>query len=588
MEPNAAPPGVHRRPALGGAVALLYLALAGLLTAGGWRDPSGRLLGAPQDAIQHIWFLRWVPYAIAHGQDPLLTRFLDHPGPINLMWNNATPLLALVAAPVTLAAGPVAAYLALLTLALTVSAWAAYLLAARLVRSRAAAVAAGLTYGFSPYVLAQAIGSHLPLVTIPVPPLLVLGLHELLVRRRSRPATVGVGLGLLLAAQLLTNEELLLTEVLMGAVTLCVLAALHPGAIGRSLRTLLSAARAACLTFAACAALPLLVQFAGPARLGAGPVQPSGRYVADLLGFVVPTAILHFAPAAAVALTHRFTANLSEWDAYLGLPLVAVMGLAPLAIRRRWAWAAAASGLVAGVLALGPVLHVGGRAVGISLPWGWLARFPGFRDALPDRLTVYVFLVAALLLAGLLDRCRERWPGWAGWLGFSAVAAAALLPLLPRGALPSQPTRVPAFFRSAAVDRLAPGMVALVAPIARGPDDRAMLWQAASGMRFALTSGYALHPGLHHAAVPNPPATPLTSVLDALQAGDPLRLPPLALRVLRYRLQDLHTGAVVVGPMRGRARVVRLLTRLLERPPTHSDGVDLWLAVGRPATRGTG
>lgn len=579
---------VPRSPLRGAAVLAAYLLLSALLTIGAWRDPGGRLVGTAQDAIQHVWFLSWLPFALAHGRDPLLTRYLDHPGPVNLMWNNATPLLALLAAPLTVTLGAVVAYAALLTGAVVASAFSAYLLAARLVRHRMAAVVAGLAYGFSPYVVAQATGAHLPLVTICGPPLLALCVHELVARRRARPGRVGLAAGVVLAAQLLTSEELLLTEALMGLLLCAWLALTHPGAVRRGAGRCLGAAPVAVVTFAVLAALPLLVQLDGPARLGQGPVQPSGRYVADLLGLVVPTAVLHFAPAGAVHLTTRFTANLSEWDAYLGVPLLALALAAPLILRRGWAWAAAAVGAAALVLALGPVLHVGGRPVGVPLPWSWLGRLPGYRDVLPDRLTVYAFLAAALLLAGLCDRCRHlparRW-GWAASLG---LAAAALLPLLPRGPLVSEAARVPAFFRTAAVHRWAPGRVVEVVPVAWGPDDQAMLWQAASGMRFALPTGYILHPGPHGAAIADPPGSPLSSVLRAAQAGDPTRLPPLALRRLRRQLAGLRAEAVVVGPMRGRAAAAALVTRLLGRPPLSRGGVLVWMPAGEPPARPAG
>ncbi len=576
--------GIARRPVATAAVLLGYLALAALLTAGAWRDPTGRLLGGAQDAIQHIWFLAWLPYALGHGLDPLLTRFLDHPGPVNLMWNNATPLLAALAAPITLTAGPIAAYAALLTAAVAGSAFAAYLLAARLVQHRAAAIVAGLAYGFSPYVVAQATGAHLPLATVPGPPLLGLALHELAARRRTDPRLVGLGVGLLLWAQLLTNEELLLTQTLMGIVALALVAAFHPTRLRQGACALRRAATPALGTFVVLAALPLWIQLAGPGRLGGGAVQPPGRYVTDLLGLVVPTQILHFAPPGAIGLTRHFTANLSEWDGYLGIPLLALAAAAPFLIRRRWAWVAAGVGVVALACSLGPALHVGGRTWGIPLPWTVLGRLPGLRDVLPDRLTVYAFLAAALLLAGVLDRVLAHRPRPAAWAAGLGVAGAALVPLVPRGPLPSEPARVPAFFTTAAVDRLPPGQVAVVAPAAWGPDDVAMLWQAASAMRFTQPFGYVLHPGPHGGAAADPPRTMLVAVLHQLQAQDPPRLPPLALRRLRRELVHLRVRAVVVGPMPGRGQTEALLARLLGRPPLRVGGVDLW-TIGRQGTR---
>lgn len=46
----------------------------------------------------------------------------------------------------------------------------------------------------------------------------------------------------------------------------------------------------------------------------------------DLTNFVVPTRLQRFAPPAAVAISDRFTGNGTEWDGYLGLPLLMLLG----------------------------------------------------------------------------------------------------------------------------------------------------------------------------------------------------------------------------------------------------------------------
>jgi hypothetical protein len=70
-----------------------------------------------------LWFLRWTPYALLEGQNPLLGTHLNVPDGVNLMWNTSPPLPAALMTPVTeLLALPVTVT-TLYTLALALSAW---------------------------------------------------------------------------------------------------------------------------------------------------------------------------------------------------------------------------------------------------------------------------------------------------------------------------------------------------------------------------------------------------------------------------------------------------------------------------------
>jgi hypothetical protein len=39
-----------------------------------------------------MWFLRWMPFALEHGYDLLVTHHLNYPDGVNLMWNTSLPL----------------------------------------------------------------------------------------------------------------------------------------------------------------------------------------------------------------------------------------------------------------------------------------------------------------------------------------------------------------------------------------------------------------------------------------------------------------------------------------------------------------
>ncbi len=178
------------------------------------------------DPAQMSWFLAWTPFALRHGLNPLFSNYIDFPLGVNLASNTSVPLLGLAASPVTLALGPVASFNLLLRLALAGSATSMFLVARRWVRWWPAAFAAGLLYGFGSYMTFE--GSvHLDLAFLVIPPLLLWCLDELFVTQERSPVNVGVALGLLSAAQLLIDPEVLADCALMAAIGLILLGLTH-------------------------------------------------------------------------------------------------------------------------------------------------------------------------------------------------------------------------------------------------------------------------------------------------------------------------------------------------------------------------
>jgi hypothetical protein len=195
-----------RSPALG--TLLVFLVLAFWHFRSTWAAPREATIGGHGDPWLFVWFLKWDQLALAQAHSPLLSHDLNVPAGVNLMWNTSVILPGVLFAGVTATLGPVFTYNLLVTLALPLSAWAAYLVFRRYVTNQLAAGVGGLVYGFSPYMLAHAMG-HLHLILAITPPLMLALLDEILVRQRASALWLGVALGALAAAQLLTAEELL-------------------------------------------------------------------------------------------------------------------------------------------------------------------------------------------------------------------------------------------------------------------------------------------------------------------------------------------------------------------------------------------
>jgi len=151
--------------------------------------------------------------------------------------------------------------------------------------------AAGLVYGFSPALIAQALGHPHVMVAIFPPIALILG-HEILVRRRLHPGMAGALAGASAAAQLMTGEELLAMTLLVAAIGAALLALMHRKEVGAALPYVAKATGVALAVFAVIAAHPLWFQFFGPQR-ASGSLQPPDVYVSDLLAFIVPSNFIH-------------------------------------------------------------------------------------------------------------------------------------------------------------------------------------------------------------------------------------------------------------------------------------------------------
>jgi hypothetical protein len=265
--------------------------------------------------------------------------------------------------------------------------------------------------------------------------------------------------------------------------------------------------------------------------------------------------------------------------AYVGIALLAVLATGIVVWRSdRILRFAAGMALVCAVLALGTTLHVGRTSTGVPLPAWPLLHLPLLSSAAANRFSAYTDLLAALALALVVDHVRRSVPS-----GRRALAAGtAALGLVPVALVAPWPYPAHALAQPpilAALDRLPAGSVVREYPLASDTDDDGLVWQAASGLSYAVTAGYAIVPGRHGRAAIAPPTDALGIVFAAASLG---RLPtdPGAALVDGVRAHAFAGGAAavaVVTPSKGGTRLVALLERALG-PPALRDGGALWLA----------
>jgi hypothetical protein len=547
------------------------------------------------DTAEEVWFLGWVPFALFHGHSLFYTNWILFPAGVNLADNTAMTLLGILAAPVTVLAGPIAAYNLVLRAGFALSALAMFVVVRRLVRWWPAAFAAGLLYGFSPFMVGQGL-HHEFLVFAPIPPLVFGILIDVFGRRRMPAWGAGVALGLLGGAQFLIAAETFAITVLFAALG-SVLALCYRHGRARAGHAFKAAAWAVA-TCAVVVAYPVQAMLAGPEHLTGPPHALKQLYVwhGDLLGALLPTPLIRFAPASLVhvgaSLVHG---NLQENGTYLGAPLVLIAACMAIAYRHRPV--TAISGVLAVVsyaLSLGTQVFIRNHATRLPGPFAAMAHVPFIQDIEPARFSLFTALFAAIVLGTGLDAlarprrpavavasppsataarptevaaapsavapsrsaCAARWgrPALAAALG-----AAALLPLVPRWPYPASPAVTPPFFTTTAVERLPPGTVIVTLPYSARDENESLVWQAQASMRFRLVGGSPFF-------VPGPGRTSVHSgslrlhphgidrVFEAALNPVPATAgtPPLQQQLITQVRSDLrryHIHAIIIDPV---------------------------------------
>lgn len=537
-----------------------------------WAHPASALIGVSEDPVQNVWLLGLTPHALSHAVAPWTTSLIDAPSGVNVLWSPLMPLAGILLWPVTSTAGPVVAYNVLASLTPALSAVAAYIALRYFVHDRVAGAVGALLYGFSPYVIAQLLGHPHAALGI-TPPLLLVVLNEILVRRHGSARRNGLLLALLVCVQFFLSIEMLATEAVMTLLGVAILAARFPDRVRPLLPSLLRVCAWALPPVLLLCGWPLAVQAFGPGHVS-GNIWPATEFSADALNLVVPSALVQFAPASLQQIPFRIDVTAQVWSSYIGIPLLVVAAVAVARLRRRFEVLLFGALLAAGaVLSLGPSLLLGGHDTGIPLPMRLVQLLPEMGNVDADRFTLYASLFGALLAAFLIADLRMR--RRREWLA-PVLLAIACVGAVPTFGFPTEAAPVPAFF-SAGAAAIPPGSTALVLPLADAAHPLPMLWQASSGYRFSMTGGYAIRGRPGGGATTSPPAGGLASVILGVEATS--SVPPVAAGARAGWLAELRGDGVrriVVGPDPAESSLVELITRLTGAGPQWSGGVALW------------
>lgn len=447
-------------------------------------------LGDGGDPSLYIWMFRFLPMAIAHLQNPFVLRGAWAPVGLNITAATTTPLLALLAWPITAFMGPIVAFNVISIATPALAATSGFAFAGAFTKRWLVAFIAGWIFGFSTYVFAALLG-HLQTDFVAFVPLAFLAVVQ---RAAGKLSIIGFVLTLagVLIAQFLTSLETFVTEMIFLFLFALVTEVARPGGITRLVRIrtdnlVVELTMAYALTVVVMA--PFIFSFFRAHGQMPHMLQHGGYWANDVFDFVIPTPVTWFGGHLALPIARKYTGNWSEDLGYIGLPLLLMTVYAAWRGRHdSRAWPLLTVLGCGFVFTLGPRLHVLGQLT-IKLPWALIEKLPLLGNAEPGRLMVFVLLAISGVCALWIDRLEQRRMTAVSML---AVAAAFTLPaslVRPAGWWhESVPTA--RLFRTDAYRRLIRrNDLVLFLPF-KNANGRAMFWQTETRGYFRMANGY--------------------------------------------------------------------------------------------------
>jgi hypothetical protein len=446
-------------------------------------------IGVSEDPPLMMWFLVWWPHAIGTRINPMLTDAIWAPLGVNLAWETALPLLSLIAAPITLFLGPIAALNTLCLAAPPVSAWAAYILCRYVTRQYWPSLAGGYIFGFSPFIASHMTYAHLTLIWMGAPPLLC----YFFLQRLNGDITARrfiTSLTIVLVAQFLISHEIFATMTLFYGITLLLALGLISSDTRNRLWNLIRLVMIS-WTLSLLIVSPYLYCFFAYS-FQRSPHWLGSNLSADALNLLVP------APSSELGLLSVFdrisgrfnTGFIGETAAYVGLPLFLIAAFFARSRRRELRAKLLVYCLAIIIIcSLGPQLIFDGDVTRIHLPWA-LFQVPILNNAGTGRFMIYAFLLLAVVAALWLSDGR-----WSRTLriGLGAVTIASLLPNLSAAYWVNPTDRVPFFTTGVYRRYLTKNETVLILPY--GLRGESMYWQAQTHMYFRMAQGGSHAPG---------------------------------------------------------------------------------------------
>lgn len=464
--------------------------------------------GYSTDSLLFIWFLNWWPFAISHGLNPFICKYVWFPAGYNVTWATSVATLAILSWPVTMLGSPVLSYNILMLSAPALAAWTAFLLSRELTGNWTASLVCGLLFGFSGPELNQ-VAAELNLDSVVLIPLAVLLCVRRLRGRLNRWPFI-ILLSFLLVAQLGMSTEVLASLCVFGALTWAVFLLFAPATERKAFwRLALDIALAAPLVMVLAA--PFLYYLVQGLPEFPTHIHPPVFQEDDLVQFVVPVIPIHSGRAALASIIKQLSGFRLDKYTFTSIPVLLMLAwYFYRQVGTAYVRALLASICLMAALTLGLKLLVNGHLTNVPMPWALFAYVPLVRSILPIRFLVYFTLGTAVSAALFLADAKTT----AARLPRYALAGLACLFLPPARVevmpmpwqtqpifqpqtnfkwtlWPEHPFFTPEHIRQALGPL--PNVILLPDPVV-GPG---MAWQINAGMNFTQAEGYVGYTLLH-------------------------------------------------------------------------------------------
>ncbi|NJM09069.1 hypothetical protein HC891_27050, partial [Candidatus Gracilibacteria bacterium] len=360
------------------------------------------------DAALNIWNIWWLPHALARGENPFWSDLLYYPEGVQLYVQTFTPANALLVLPITLLAGPLAAYNSAVLLAFTLTGYSAFLLARAVLATTkqpgpldgfAIPLLCGALFTAAPSHVLKAQVNQLNLVAMQCLPLFALALWAVF-RQRNWRSAVWFAAAMLLV--LLTDWYWLLICIFAGSLwaALSFVGEAHPRAL------FIAYLRAAVVALLAIS--PLLFGVAAVReRLPQNDIRSDAVWAGYIEGFSADALALIFPNV----LHPLWGSWMQRWllppgngyapDGWYIAAGWTLLACAAIGVATSWRlhWRLLVVGGAAWLLALGPSLQIAGYRTGIPLPYLLLQELPGMSIARRPAIFAVICIVIALMFA---------------------------------------------------------------------------------------------------------------------------------------------------------------------------------------------
>jgi hypothetical protein len=541
------------------------------------------------DVGQRVWFMAWLPFAIAHHTNPFVSTYMFAPHGINVLANASVLFEAFLFSPITELSSPVTSLNIACIAAPVVSALSLYFVLRRYEMRRSAAFVGGLIYGFSPALLQSNGLADFNLTWMFFPPLAAYLVDLIFFRQTGRPVRLGLVLGLLIVIQFFSGPEILLDCVVVIVPVLALAIVANPRQFSSHLRFASKGVATALATAGILLIYPMTVYFKGPA------------HVESLVLKVMPGAALTSLVWPSAATGHNLFQPLpgTPWQhlfdlAFVG-PLIVVLALAALFFARRHRvvlllWAAT---LWSVALSWGGATRLTGSNPTFSwhAPAWYLSKaIPILKNPVWIRISILTDLLLALLVAITLDgvtlAIQANGGMWRRYLGDFAAGGAGVLmaiPLLLGSNVPYtgfENVAVPDVLRHVPPGKNGSPFTVLMLPASSPLSGTPLAWQALAGFSYRDFEGYAWHPQPGHQTAQ---VGPTPSLIDYILNNAAGASPSITLNLVQRRefaagFARYHVRvAIVVGGYRGSEQLTRVYNQIFGPGRRFGDG-EIWNA----------